>query len=122
MLKPSGPSSASRSVLTLPMIMLVISATASSTSSLTDGASVMSIAEQIRQAIAAQQLKLPGPAQLPAVAMNETTPSWGSEVAPSTVPSTVASPPGSSAPSMVENTSPVDRMRDWEIVDRKSVV
>src|ERR1017187_9188858 len=112
MLRPSGPSSASRSVLTLPIIMLVISATASSTSSLTDGASVMSMAAQIRQAMAAEQLTLPVPAQLPAMPMNETTPSLGSDMTPSTVPSTVTSPVGSSVPSIVEKTPLVDRMRD----------
>ena len=60
------------------MIMLVSSATASSTSSFTDGASVISMAEQIRQATAGEQVKLPVPAQLPAMPMNETTPSLGS--------------------------------------------
>ena len=62
----------------------------------------MSIAAQIRQAIAGEQVKLPVPAQLPAMPMNETTPSFGSEA----VASTVTSPLDSSLPSMVEKTSP----------------
>ena len=62
----------------------------------------MSMAEQIRQASAGEQVKLPVPAQLPAIPINETTPSFGSEA----VDSTVTSPPDSSLPSMVENTSP----------------
>src|SRR5258708_28107685 len=111
MLRPSGPSSLSRSVLTLPIIMLVISATASSTSSLTAEASVMSIAVQIRQAIAGEHVKLPVPAQLPAMPMNETTPSLGSAV----VASTVTSPLVSSLPSIIEKTSLADRMRDSTI-------
>ena len=38
----------------------------------------MSMAAQIRQAIAGEQVKLPVPAQLPAMPINETTPSLGS--------------------------------------------
>jgi hypothetical protein len=72
----------------------------------------MSIAVQIRQAIAGEQVKLPVPAQLPAMPINETTPSFGSEA----VVSTVTSPQDSSPPSMVENTSLADRMRNSAIL------
>ena len=65
------------------MIMLVSSATASSTSSLTDVLSVISICEQIRQANAGEQVTLPVPAQAPANPINDTTPSLGSGIAAS---------------------------------------
>ena len=76
-LSPSGPRCSSRSVLTLPMIILVSSATASSTSSLTAVLSVMSMWAQMRQAKAGEQVILPAPVQVPARPISDTTPSFG---------------------------------------------
>jgi hypothetical protein len=72
----------------------------------------MSMAAQIRHATVGGQVRLPVPTQLPAMPMNETTPSFGS----AEVASIVTSPLASSLPSIVEKTSPADRIRDSTIV------
>ena len=94
------------------MIMLVSSATASRTSSSTAIASIISMEEQMRHATAGEQVRLPVPTQLPAIPINETTPSLGSASTASIVTSALAS----SLPSMVEKTSPADLMRDSVMV------
>ena len=64
------------------------------------------MAEQMRQATAGEQVRLPVPTQLPAMPMNETTPSLGSGAARSMETSALAN----SLPNMVEKTSPADRI------------
>src|ERR1700730_15066171 len=91
----------SSAVFTLPMIMLVISATASRTSSQIAGYSVINMALAIRQANGAVQDTLPVPIQGPASPINDTTPEAGG----ASIFSVKTSPAFNSTLSIVENTS-----------------
>src|SRR5207248_9311431 len=102
-----GPGFFSRPFFTLPMIILVNSATASRTSSVTALVSVISIWLQMRQARVGGQVRLPMPAHAPATPMKDITPSLASGV----LFSIDASPGGRSTQSMVENTF----ITDWLI-------